>query len=118
MRRGLAFAIVLLLVVTVGCCKKYETALADLDKSVAVVEVSLHQTMDMANKAAKAAGEKEPLYDSKDIEARIRTCWEMRALIWSALLGEDVKYDLPVKEQPGLLYTMKDGKKTPVKGSE
>jgi hypothetical protein len=88
----------------VGCaCKKYEMALADLDKSVIVVENSLGQTMDLAD---SIAGDDGPLFDARDREARLRTCWEMRALIWTTLLGEKVEYDM---EKGRLFYTKNSG---------
>lgn len=122
MKRVAIAMLAVLFVVTMGCCKKYETALADLDASVVVVNDSLVQTMEMANKAAKAAGEEAPLYDDKDRDARIRTCWEMRALIWTTLLGEKVEYTLPAKDAegkvvPGVLFYMKGEERVPVQGN-
>lgn len=112
MRKGLIVVIAFALLLGFGCCKKYEMALADIDKSVVTVQVSLVQTMEMANKAGKAAGEKDPLYDEKDMAARLRTCWEMRALIWTTLLGEKVEYDM----EKGDLFYMNGEKREVVKG--
>lgn len=114
MRKGLIFVVVLMIAITAGCCKKYETALVDLDASVVVVHKSLVQTMDMANKAAKASGEEAPLYDDKDMAARLRTCFEMRALIHTTLLGEKVEYDMGTGE----LFYMDGEKKVAVGTTE
>jgi len=100
-------SILVLILACASCVKKYETALVDLDASTVLVKDSLVQTMDMADKAAKAAGEKGPLYDEKDRAARLRTCYEMRALIHTTLLGEKVEYDMAT----GDLFYMKGEEK-------
>jgi hypothetical protein len=112
MRKTLfALAMALTLVLSIGCCKKYEMALADLDASVIVVQKSLTQAMDIADEAVCDEG---PLYDKKDRDAKMRTCYEMRALIYTTLLGEKVEYDMAT----GDLFYMKGEEKVAVPGGE
>ena len=109
MRRTLIGLLALVLLLGLGCCKKYETALVDLDASIIVVQGSLVQAMDLAD---KAAGDEGPLYDAKDRAAKKRTCLEMRALIHTTLLGEKVEYDM----ETGALFYMKGEEKVTIEG--
>ena len=94
-------SVVVLLVLLCGCpTTKYEMALRDLDKDVVLVQSSLVQAMDTTDKIAG-----KTVFDVADREARVRTCFEMRAKIWTVLTDQIVKYALPSEEAPqGRLY--------------